>query len=212
MVHNPKILSQAGTSLADVYDVEGSIAGLEELDVAEVKAVHDLGPQIHSERTLATIARGTTGAIAQNISFDFTVGAFSDVATRIFGLAVIADTAANVSRVCVSIRNPSNGREMPIWTWDSADDREQFIRWSDDGGAVATVVHLSTLVTHLPTMNTRIGLGRSMGEFVCRGQTLGFGAGTVEIFLLIHFARPALTEGITPPGEPSSHGLPIPSW
>jgi len=207
----PKILSQAGTSLADVYDVEGSIAGVEQLDVESVKAVHDLGGQIHSERTLGVLERSSSGDLNQTTTFGKVIGTFPDAIARIFGVSVIVDTAARLGHCSIAVRDRSNDREMPIFVWDSTLDREQVITWSDDGGTVAEFIHCSVLVSQLPTMLMRMGTGRNMGEFVFRGESLTFGAGTVEAIALIHIGRPVLNEVATP-GEPKSHGLPIPSW
>ena len=43
-----KILSQAGISLADLYNVEGSIAGIEQLDTRELPIVHEMSGTIFS--------------------------------------------------------------------------------------------------------------------------------------------------------------------
>ena len=208
----PKILSQAGISLADVYNVQGSVAGVDELDVNEVKAVHDLGPQIHSERTLGFIIRDTIG-IAQNTAFGFFIEDFADSATRILGFSVLASVAGRLTHVSIAIRHAiGNVREMPIWVWDTADDVEKGIQWSDDGAAASAVIYLQVVGdVYLPTLLTRMGAERAMGGFSIRGLSSGFGAGTVDVFTLVHICRP--NESLVPgAGEPSSHGLPIPSW
>jgi len=206
-----KVLSQAGTSLADVYDVEGSIVGVEQLDATEVKAVHDMGGQIHSERTLGVLLRSATGDLDQTETFGAILGTFPDCIARVFGVTVLADTAGRMGHVSIAIRDRSNDREFPIWTWDSLNDTENIITWSNDGAAVGEFVQLVSLQRSLPSMIMRMGTGRQLAEFVFRGESLTFGAGTVEAFALIHLGRPVLNEVATP-GEPKSHGLPIPSW
>lgn len=205
-----KILSQAGTSLADVYDIEGSVAGLHSIDVDEIKGVHELGGQIHSERLVAFLTTQTTGGVLQNTTFANTSGSFPDSINRIMHLSVLASVGARLAHVSVAFQDTASGREIPIWVWDNADDRDQAIEWSNDGAGATTVQHLSTLVTHLPTLMTRVGTPRLMGALILRGLTSGFGAGTVTVFLVTQILRP--NPAVVVPGDPSSHGLPIPSW
>jgi len=206
-----KILSQAGFSLADVYEVEGSILSIDQLDVTEIKAVHDLGPQIHSERLLSILIQQNTGAILQNVTWNLTTGNFPDSVARIFGVSLIADVTSRIDNVVLAIQDPDTGREMPFFVWDSNADADLTMRWSNNGAAVAGFRSLRPAVGFsLPTLLTRMGGTRGMPLVSFRGTTLGFGAGTVTCFLVYHLARP---NRISPtPGDPSSHGLPIPSW
>lgn len=206
-----KVLSQSGISLADIYDVEGSIVGIDQLDVSEVKGVHELGATIHSERLVSWLVVGATGGIAQNTVFESVITNFPDSIARILGMSVFTDVAARVTHASVAIRNQDNDREIPIWVWDTADDREQGFEWSNDGAAVATFVHLSVLNPSMPQLLTRMGSNGLMSEVVLRGLTAGFGAGTVQTIVMLQIARPNPTL-IPTPGEPSSHGLPIPGW
>lgn len=212
MSHSRKILSQAGTSLADVYDIEGSVVGLEALDVEEVKAVHDLGPQIHSERLRSVVVLMSSTAVGQNTGWDIGTGQLPDSVNRIIGTTVIPLTAARVANAQLSIRNFDTGRETPIWNWDTGNDIESPIRWSNEGAGAIAVNVLRTVGAYwqLPTLCTRMEDQSSMPNLIFRGLTSGFGAGTVEVLALITLCRP---DRATPmPGDPRSHGLPIPSW
>jgi len=66
----PKVLGQVGVSLADAYDIEGSIAGVDELVTRDVSLTHDMAATIFSERVSTAIRRSATAALAQNTLFD----------------------------------------------------------------------------------------------------------------------------------------------
>jgi hypothetical protein len=211
MSHSRKILAQAGFSLADVYDIVGSVIGLEELDVTEVKAVHELGGQIHSERLQSFILQQTTGALAQNVVWDLSQNAFPDSVNRLLGLIVVSNVAARVRLAQVSVSDNDTGREIPVYVFDNLDDDELSIRWSNDGAAAATHFFLRpTAGIYVPNLLTRLGTTKAMPNITFRGTTDAFGAGTVTTTLIMHIARP--NTAVPGAGEPSSHGLPIPSW
>ena len=203
-----KILSQAGISLADVYDVEGSIAGVEQLLSREVSLVHELGATIFSERLNMQILRIPSGDIAQSVSWNDTVTMPASPPFRVLGVTVIVDTAGRTNRCNVSLRTPGQSREIPIWAWDSATaDSDMNVQLSDDGGAIAlTIMHVPVIY---PFVVPSLGLGaqasQAMEEVVFRGAATGFGAGTVENIALVHVAFPTL-------GGVSSRGLPLPGW
>ena len=209
MTHSRKILSQAGTSLADVYDVEGSVVGLEQLDVGDIKGVHDLGPTIHSERLQAFVIRMTTGAIAQNLTFDVMAGGMPDSINRVLGVFVLSDTPARLDFAQVGILGQGTQGEIPMWSWDSANDVELNVRLTVIG-VVANRTAYQPPNPFVPQLLLRIGDPKLMPELSFRGQTLGFGGGTVTVQALVMIARP--DPGAPAPGHPSSHGLPIPSW
>ena len=206
----PKVLAQTGISLADVYDIAGSIVGVDELISQDVSLVHEMGGQIFSERLLGFIVRATTGAVAQNTGWTVVVGAIPDSPNRLLGVTVLADTVARVDTAALMYRNRITNREFPLYSWNTANDAEPLVPWSDDGAAVANVFWLRPTTYTLPSLITRLGDDRLMGDFVFRGGTGGFGAGTVETFLLLHLAR--ANPGSPAPGQPSSHGLPLPGW
>jgi len=211
VTHSRKILSQAGTSLADVYDVEGSIVGLENLDVTEIKGVHDLGPQIHSERLLSFNLIADSTALAQNLTWDVVLGAIPDSINRILSIIVVSGNGARVSHCQISITDPA-GVDHPVWIW-TASDIVSNIRWQELTGTIVTAHALRPTpgaTGSTPTIISRMGNEAALPTLSFRGLTTGFGAGTVRTRALILIARP--DRGAPAAGEPSSHGLPIPSW
>jgi len=209
-----KILSQAGKSLADVYDIEGSIAGVEDLLSKDVHLVHEMGGQIFSERLESLLITLSSTAILQSTTFDIQSAAPPDSINRIAGAIMYADAAAEVSFAQLSITDTSSATpaELPIMAWDAAVDAEVSIRTRLDGAAIGTLQWLRPVQPPLalPALMTRMGAASSMPVISFRGQTLAFGAGTSTTLAVILLVRPdPLT---TVPGGPMSHGLPIPSW
>lgn len=207
-----KILSQAGQSLADVYDIEGSVVGLERLDVSEIQGVHDIGPQIHSERLNAFHRRITSSAELQNQSINSSLSGIPDCVNRILSVSMIADAASRISFASIAIADPSSAVEHIIWAWDDVNDVEGPVRWDDGTGA--TVVSLLR-ATHGPSganpnLLLRTGASWRMPILILRALTSAFGAGTVTLTAGIQLARPDRSQPTA--GEPSSHGLPIPGW
>jgi len=206
-----KILSRAGVSLADVYDVEGSIAGIEELESREVSLVHELGGTIFSERAGAQILRATTGDILQSVAWDVLVPGLTAVPMRILGVVVTSDNGARVRRAQVSIRNLAaiaGGRDFPIFCWADDTDTVVSIRWVNDGAAAGSESFLRQ-ADHGPAAPNLIfgsDARRITPGIAFRGSALAFGAGTVEVIVEVYVAWAEVGGGV------SSHGLPIPSW
>ena len=203
-----KILAQAGNSLADVYDVRGSVAGIEQLETKELPIVHEMGATVFSERVAGAISRANTGDIGQTQDFGaVALSGFAPNMTRITGLIVFVDAAARMDFIQVSARSSSDGREVPLWAWDSAADQEVNLRIVDNGAAAANVTLLRTFApnANIPTTLYGSEQRRSIDEIAMRGRTLTFGAGTVEATVLILTAFASLA-GV------SSRGLPMPSW
>lgn len=203
-----KVLAKAGASLADIYDVKGSVAGVDELLSREVQLVHEMGAEIFSERFRTQIIRAVSGDIAQNTDLDVIVTLNSTppvpaVPTRILGCAVLADTAARLSRLMVAARDPDAGQEFPIWVFSGATDHT--IRIVDGGAAAASLTVLTPDNLNLPSMLGGTLHPPTAHEVAMRGRTSGFGAGTVEFILLLYCAFPR-------EGGVNSIGLPIPSW
>ncbi len=204
----PKVLSRSGVSLADTYDVEGSIAGIDNLETEDVQLVHEMGGTIVSERFSATIRRRSTGAIAQNITIAEVLTDLPPNMSRITGVTVINAALTSVARLTqlgVFLRDPLAGRESLIWAWNGAVSNHVVV---DDGGAAAVHEILNTepaLTLGFPTMAVGSDQRQSVGEIAMRGTTAGFGAGTIELVLLIHILFYRL-------GGISSFGLPMPSW
>jgi len=202
----PRILSQSGVSLADLYDIKGSIVGVEQLTTREISLVHEMGDTLFSERLSSNIQRGASGDIAQTLPFDVVLTGLPMTPFRVLGIMVFADAASRVSTCQVSLRDPLAGREVIIWSWQSTVDSTLTQRVVDDGGAAANVTYLRPVAPLLvPTMGFGTDQPQSVSEISMRGNTLTFGAGTVETFLLVHIAFSEI-KGI------SSYGLSIPSW
>jgi len=200
-----KILSQSGISLADVYNVQGSIAGIEQLESREVSLTHDMASTIFSERYVTTFRRLTTGDILQSVAFDVNVDNLPSTPTRILGIAVLADNAARVERCSVNVRDGSE-QDIPIWSFSVGNSEP--IRMLDDG----SVVNLSLLIptpgsVFVPGMIGGSGQPSTsmMDGISLRGASTAFGAGTVEVIGVVYMAF-AFRAGL------SSLGLPIPGW
>jgi len=207
-----KILSQSGISLADVYDVEGSIVGVETLLADEVQVVHEMGATIMAERLQSFFLRLLPTAPAQNANFSVSSGDLPDCANRILGATMLipAANAGDVNNASLSIQNGRIDREILFSTWDLATDPEIDVRFNDDGAGVASFTLLRPLVHSMPSLITRLGLGQAMPVIRFSGSTTGFGAGTVPVMAIVHVCRP--TPETPMAGQPSSHGLPLPSW
>ena len=204
-----KVLTQSGDSLADIYDVEGSIAGIEQLETNELPIVHEMGATVFSERFSMAIRRETTGAIAQSISWNNTFADLPAGPFRITNVFVFVNTASRVSTAVVSLRSVVNDREVPFWTFDENDDDQVRVRIQDDGAAVGTVTSLvpvNAAQKIVPHIAAGIGQPQRLEEIVFRGQTNAFGAGDVTVTCLVELAFSQIRPGL------SSRGLPVPSW
>jgi len=204
----PKILGQAGTSLADVYDVAGSIAGIETLRSEEVAPVHDMGQTIFSERLSGDIRNVTTGAIAQNTNWDLILSGAPVTPTRILGVMVFTDVVARVGHVTLSLRTDvaAQEQEVPLFAWDSTIGATVLIR-TEAFGTVADrdcLINVPGVAT-LPSLLIGEAQPVPVADIAFRGDTNGFGAGTVTISAVILRAF-SQVEGL------SSFGLPIPGW
>lgn len=192
-------------SLADVYDVKGSIAGVEQLRPEEVQLVHEMGHTIFSERISAGIRRISTGAIAQNTTWDLVISNLPTGITRILGVQVINNAGGRTRHATVLIGDGT--REIPIYTWDSTNGVEAAGRIVDEGAAAADVNILTPTFGGLPSLMVGTGQPQAMEQIAFRGLTTGFGAGTVTNTMLLY---QAFTE--VGGGNLSNLGLPIPGW
>ena len=202
-----KIQAQAGNSLADLYDVEGSIAGIDHLLTHELPIVHEMGGTVFSERFSGNVRRGVTAALAQNTAFDVVLTDFGAGPIRVSGLIVFADSAGRVDNAMVAVRDPGDGREVPIWHYETSVDNDLNIRIDDNDAGAAALILLRpvTNIQNMPSMVIGTGQPSSMPEIAFRGLTGGFGAGTV-IATVVIYTQFAQIGGI------SSRGLPLPSW
>lgn len=209
----PKILSRSGASLADIYDVEGSIAGIETLESTDVSLVHDLGQAIANERLGGTILQIGTGAILQDITWDLLLPSLpastNASVSRILGISVIA-TQDRVDRATVSIHGPGAvgaGLEIPIFVWNTANDGSIVVRWLNSGtlNDAATYLRPAVPIPGMPSLLFGPAQPQIMPAISFRGLTTGFGAGTVTVTCQVYMSWIELA-GVR------SFGLPIPGW
>ena len=199
-----KILSKSGDSLADVYDVKGSIAGIEELLSKDVNLVHEMGATIFSERLSGRILSITTGAILQDTQFDVAFS-FSET-SRLLGLQVVSTSPSRISRCQVSITSgPSfDNTDLPIFIWDSTLG-SRAINVLIGGALQVLSILIPAQAQLIPNLMLGFDSPRPSSTITMRGLTTGFGAGNVTITALVYVAFPQL-------GGVSSRGLPIPGW
>ncbi|MCH7935352.1 MAG: hypothetical protein IIC36_15275 [Gemmatimonadetes bacterium] len=201
-----KILGQTGVSLADVYDIEGSVAGVEDLESDSVKTVHEMGQVIFSERLNLTIERLTTGALLQDTTFLIVLGSLPDTPWRVLGVNVFATNTLRISNVVVALHDSLLGRDMPIFVWNSAVDDEFLVRLRNESGSATNQVLLRPIVPNpVPTLGCGSDQRQSVNQLALQGLVSSFGAGTVTITATVQIAFPEL-------GGISSYGLPIPGW
>jgi len=202
-----KILSQAGISLADMYQVEGSIAGIEDLDTRELAIFHEVGATVFSERFRTTIREVDTGAIAQSTEFNLSINNLPASIVRILGIVAVADTASRLENCQVSVHDAvldPIAQDFPIWAWGGT---SQNIRLSIGG----TVVQRNMLIPVPESVLTpTFGGGEDQGatpvkDLRFRGDTTAFGAGTVLVNFFVYLAF-SFTGGV------SSFGARVPSW
>ena len=201
-----KILSKSGDSLADVYNVQGSIAGIDQLLSEEVHLVHEMGSTIFSERLSSSILVLDTAALSQTT--DFAINFFLGRTTaRILGVQVLANQSpvTRILRASVNISTPIPITDMPIWTWVPA-DLESTVNIIIAGSSSLGKFLMNGNNRLLP--NITIGSDQPFGTtptISFRGKTATFGAGTVIVTALIYFAFASA-------GGLSSRGLPLPGW
>jgi len=202
-----KVQDQTGISLADTYDVKGSVAEIEELQTRDISLVHEMGGTIFSERLSSAIRRMESGAITQSSNFDIVINDTPATPSRILSVAVYSLTSspALVSHVNVAVRHEAGGREVPIYTWDSTVDAEVLVRLQDNNTGVQVVNLHRPAIQQIPGMLIGSDQRQQVAALTLRGRTLGFGAGTVNIVAVIQLAFSHV-------GGISSFGLPIPGW
>lgn len=201
-----KIQSRVGVSLSSLYDVRGSIAGLEELRQTEVAVVHEIGATAFSERLGATIRR-RAATFAQSATVGEVLDDLPATPYMIHSVQVMEDVGNRVGRLCVVARDPIGGREVPLWVWDETSVRE--MRIVDDGGAAGVERFLVPDANFVNYPVLMVGDGQPhtqiVNEIAMRGSTTAFGAGNVVLTLLVRISFAAL-------GDLNSYGIPIPGW
>jgi hypothetical protein len=208
----PKVLGKAGTSLADIYDVEGSVAGVENLSSDDVHLTHEMGSVIFSERFSTGIAR-LFFDVGQNVTLGGSLPDLPGAPFRLFGFQVVTDDSSRIDRlVCsYSVLDAAGDatQEIPFWVWD--EEAGTTIRLIDGGAATANLTLLAPIAANSMGPAMVGGSDQStVNGITLRGVTAGFGAGIVEITALayIGFAE----QGSGAAAGLSSRGLPIPSW
>jgi len=202
-----KILSKSGDSLADVYDVEGSIAGIDQLNSQEVNLTHDLASSLFSERLSSRVVALTPGAVLQSVEFNSTFDVGNPL-TRILGVTVITNGIGGMLNAMVAVTSPLLGfqglTDAPLFCWDSTED-SVIIQVMIAGVITAQSVLVSSPAVQVPSLAIGDDQPASTAIISFRGATNAFGAGTVTPIALLYLAFPAV-EGL------SSRGLPIPGW
>jgi len=201
---SPKILSQAGVSLSDLYDVQGSIVGIEELVAREVSLVHEMGQTIFSERLAATSRNEQTAALDENTDFTLDASGPYDDPSRIIGVLCTTDTTNRLSVLSVTMHEAIGGSDMVLYVWDGNEVNVRFF----SGSSIVTEIALPGLPAfdRLPVLLPSGQFGRDW-KIRAVGRTSGFGAGTVKIRLHTTHLFPQTFGGAL-----SSKGLPVPSW
>ena len=200
-----KIRGRAGSSLGGNYDVPGGSIELGEIDGDAVHLVEEMGSRLFSERFSTSTRALSSTAQNQNTNFALFLGSLPDVPFRIQSVIVTVDVTSRLSRLSLALRSTRSGQEMPLFLFDG---NETTIDMDIDGGGTAARIALDPDQNYnpLPVLVAGPGQPQTMANFiVMRGQTLGFGAGTV-------IARAQFLLSFAQVGGISSLGLPIPSW
>jgi len=198
-----KILSQAGQSLADMYDVVGSIAGIEELETRSLPIVHEMGATVFSERFQTAIRRVVSAATAQSTAITLVIDDLPAGVTRLLGVQVFSDDASRIANASVSVMQPSNTSDFPVWIWGGITIDARIF----DAGSVQTFeLMLPAVGTSVFPVFTGGSLQRqSLQEIRVRAITTAFGAGDVTLTAKFFVAFVA-AGGVSPLGSR------IPSW
>lgn len=201
-----KIQSQAGNSLADVYDVQGSIAGIDTLETRELSIFHEMGSTVFSERFATTFRRLVSGAVAQDTDINVVLTNLPGAVTRLLGVVVFSDDASRISNLTLLVRDPAAGQDIPLWVF-AAGTSERSAFFDDNAGSTFDVLLPSPATVFVPTFigGSAQANPNMVQDFAMRGRTTGFGAGTVFVRAILYFAFPFVL-------GTRSRGLPIPSW
>ena len=202
-----KVLGEAGKSIPDVYDVDGSVVDIDRIDGREIKLVHEMGATILSERLAGEHFRIGSGPHLQNVDFEAIIATPPGSISRIVALQVLCTVAqqGRTARVAVVLQDGTSGRETPVWIWETG-QAETEVEWSDSGQAVATFSAFQpTSHIYVPSMLIGVGHAQQVQNIILRGTTGAFGAGNITYFLMAYLLFPT-------PTAVNSFGLPIPSW
>jgi len=199
----PRILSQAGKSLADVYDVVGSVAGIDELHSREVHLSHDMASTIFSERMASRILQDSTPTTTQSDDFDSEILLLPATPFRIHGITIFngtLNTVARLANLVIVMRDELNTNDTIVWMWDGTVEIQRL-----EGAAKEVLMPEIGFAGCLPSIGMGGDQPATVGQMFARGDTLAFGAGDITLGIRTHISFSQL-EGV------SSVGLPIPSW
>ncbi len=208
-----KILGQGGRSLPDQYDVEGSVAGIDQLETRELGIVHEMGATLFSERFRTAHRNITSAALNQSTDFDLVIANLPSSITRLLGVAVLSDDASRIDNAAVHLHNEDNANDFPVWAAQPATGagvESVVIRVRAAGGAPDPLDLLvpAPFTNMLPNFT---GGANQPGQFATnlflRGATRAFGAGTVVI-RAIFFLGFTFEAGL----DRGSFGAIVPSW
>jgi len=204
-----KVLSQAGISISDQYDFQGSSEGVREMEIEVVQAVHDLGPTMTSERMLGRIDRTITPVgLLQSVEIDMPLGALPEPISKVYGIQVFANNAGRTTNLAVHVANARGTiQEFPVWVWDETGETATEIVMA--GGATGSLTLLTPIGGIVIPQFLLVGAGQQLevSTMVLRGNTSAFGAGTIFYTVLVYLAFPGV-EG----GAISTFGSSLPSW
>lgn len=199
----PDILGDAGKSIADIYDVLGSVVGIEKLEATELPLVHEMGGTVFSER-FSIFTRRSTVTVNQSSAFGQAIIDLPATPCRLLGVEVLTTDNTRISHATVNLRDAGVPREFSVWVWDQANALTISI---DDGAGSVLLEVLVPQASLLAVPNFCGGIGQpqAVESAITRGVSTAFGAGTVTITTLLHLAFSEV-------GGLSSKGLPVPSW
>lgn len=207
-----------GNSLVTTYDTEGGMLAAEsELRDDEIVLVDDLGQRTASERFHLSIRQMNSGDVAQSTAFDSVIDDLPSF-YRILNVIIWAETtvvAADITSLALFQRDPTDERDIPIWSWLTADG-VMAQRFQPNNSLVLgsyaiftpSAIRQAMCDTALPSLGrNHAQLGGNTRAIALRGTTAAFGAGTKKVFasILIGHVVPA-------PGLDRVDGTPIFSW
>lgn len=203
-----KIQGRAGHSMAACYDLRGSIAGLEEMDLATTVPVLEIDGRVFAERLQGAIRRLEIADIVASEVFNAEISNFPEGHWKLHGIQVITgsgEAASNINNLTVNLVSNDGLNEIPIWVWD--DGKAQINRISIAGAAAGNADFLDPHLGYTlpPIIISNAPARGAMDSIFVRGIAQAFGAGEFDINVFFYLSHVHVT-GI------SSFGLPVPSW
>jgi len=189
-----------------MYDVEGSVAGIDQLLTNELPIVHEMGATLFSERFRTRVRRLTAVDVLQSTTIDVEITNLPEGVTRILGVVVFADNPARLENCAVMVHDPVDGRDFPIWVWEEAQGDAE-VRIEDDGAKTVQQLLTPQIGLQLPSfvLSDINAPPPPFSVIALRSDTTAFGAGDVTLTAFVHI-------GFTFVGGLSSYGARVPSW